>query len=194
MINKIIEIEKKYPNKKIAVVLRHGDRDLIPPGEIGNEIPINEIGKNNAIEFGKKIKHLQINKIYTSPILRCIQTAEYIASSFERETNIHQTKCLGDPGLHIDDEIVAGKFYLDFGFDEMYRRFCNNTKIPGVPNAFDFRQRMDNFIKEHCSKNGITIFITHDSLIAFYKYSLTGIKYTKENWVNYLNGIIRILE
>ena len=187
----MIEIKNIDPRIRTALIIRHGDRELIPVGEIGNEIPINETGKKNAINFGRSIQNIPINHIFSSPIPRCVQTANCIVQGNNNGISITETKSLGDPGLHIDDEIVAGKFYLEHGFDEMYRKFCTNEYIPGVPSPMEFKNRMDLFIEKNTKNEGITIFITHDSIIAFYDYCLTGKIHTKENWIPYLTGIIK---
>ena len=188
---KIIEQLKGHPaDSKLSLFLRHADRELIPTGEIGNEILINEKGKQNALTLGRLLKEYSVNKIFTSPIPRCIQTADYIIKGYGREVELITTKCLGDPGLHITDEIIAGEFYLKFGFDEMYKRFLNGIEIPGVPDAEKYQELMTNFLKENTKENGLTLFISHDSLIAFYDFCLSKTVYTKENWVDYLSGII----
>lgn len=187
----MIDIKNIDPQIRTAVIIRHGDRDLIPIGEFGNEIPINETGKKNAIDFGRSMQNVQINHIFSSPIQRCVQTANCIVQGNNNEIPITETKSLGDPGLHIDEEIVAGKFYMEYGFEEMYRRFCADEDIPGVPSQSEFKNRMDLFIEMNTKKEGITIFITHDSIIAFYDYCLTGKIYSKENWIPYLTGIVK---
>lgn len=68
---------------KLSLLIRHGDRDKIPQGSFGNEILLNEKGKQNSIKFGESIKEMKVNKILTSPVDRCIQTAEYIAKGYE---------------------------------------------------------------------------------------------------------------
>jgi hypothetical protein len=53
-------------NEKISLLLRHADRDDIPQGSFGNEILLNEKGKQNAQSFGenyqkeKSIEFLQV--------------------------------------------------------------------------------------------------------------------------------------
>ncbi len=127
------------------MLIRHGDREQIPVGEFGNEVLLNDKGKRNSFAFGESLKEFSINRIYTSPVPRCIQTAEYISKGFGKDLEIITTKCLGDPGLHIADEKIAGEFFLNFGFDEMYKRFINEEIIPGVPNAKNFSILMTNF-------------------------------------------------
>ncbi len=187
----MIEQLKKHPaNSKLAMLIRHADRERIPDGEFGNEIPINEKGKLNAIAFGEKLQGQQVKRIFTSPIYRCIQTAEHISIGYNKKLEIISTKSLGDPGLHTEDELVAGEFYLKYGFDELYRRFIEGESIPGVTSPSNYHAAMTKFLKENTTEPGLTIFVTHDSLIAFYDFCLSGTVYTKENWVKYLSGLI----
>ena len=176
-------------NDKIALLLRHADRDDIPDGSFGNEIVLNKKGKKTALQFGESLAEMKVNKIYTSPVERCVQTAEFITKGYGRSLEIIETKALGAPGLHITDEIVAGNFYLEYGFDKMYNMFQQGEGIPGMASVDELNYKVTSFIKEHTTKSGITLFITHDMLIAFYHFSINRKIYTKENWVNYMTGL-----
>lgn len=188
--NIINELKNFNEDAKIALIVRHADRELIPDGKFGNEILINEKGIKNSIEFGKLLNQYTINKIITSPIDRCIQTSEFIRTGYGKNIGIIKSNALGDPGLHVYDEKEAGEFYLKFGFDEMYKRYNNYQEIPGVPTPKELNKLMTNFIKTNTTQKGITIFVTHDSVIAFYDFALNKKVYTKENWVSYLSGMI----
>lgn len=176
-------------NDKISLLIRHADREDIPKGSLGNEILLNEKGKQNAQSFGKQLADRKISRIFTSPIGRCVQTAEFITKGYGNSIEIIETTSLGAPGLHITDEKIAGEFYLQYGFDEMYKRFMRGEEIPGITNTDELNFRMTNFIKENSTENETTIFITHDMLIAFYHFSINKKVYTKDNWVNYLTGL-----
>lgn len=176
-------------NKKISLLLRHADRDEIPQGSFGNEIVLNEKGKQNAQSFGKKLSESKINRIFTSPVERCVQTAEFMTKGYGRSIEIIETTALGAPGLHITDEKIAGEFYLQYGFDEMYKRFIQDKEIPGIPNINELNNRITKFITKNTTTNGTTIFITHDMLIAFYHFSVNKKVYTKDNWIDYLTGL-----
>lgn len=177
-------------NSKISLLIRHGDRNKIPQGSFGNEILLNEIGKLNSYKFGERISKLKVNRVLTSPIKRCVQTAEHIVKGYGKSIEICETPALGAPGLHINDEKVAGEFFLNYGFDEMYKRFTQGISIPGVPSINELNKLITCFLKEKSTQSGLTIFVTHDMLIAFYHYSINKTIYTKENWVNYLSGLI----
>lgn len=188
MINKI---QKQYPkSNKLSLLIRHADRDKIPSGSFGNEVMLNETGKVNALKFGEALSVLKINKIMTSPIGRCVQTAELIVKGYGQAIDIIETKALGAPGLHITDEEIAGKFFMEQGFEELYRRIINDIPIAGIPDAKQFNQLMTDFLIENTKDDGLTIFVTHDLLIAFYHYSINKTVYTRENWVKYLGGLI----
>lgn len=185
------QIKKQYSESdKISLLIRHADRDKIPAGEFGNDVLLNETGKERALNFGKSLSELKINKIFASPVERCVQTAECIANGYGKPLEITKSHELGDPGLHIADEKIAGKFFLTEGFDELYYRITHNIEISGITITEQFNEKMTDFLTKNTKGNGITIFVTHDLLIAHYHFSITGKVYSKENWVKYLGGLI----
>ncbi|MDR2511190.1 MAG: phosphoglycerate mutase family protein [Bacteroidales bacterium] len=185
------QIHKHYSeNDKISLLIRHADRDKIPTGEFGNDVLLNEKGKEKALSFGESLLELKINKIFTSPVQRCVQTAKYIAKGYGKPLEITQSHELGNPGLHISDDQTAGKFFLTEGFDELYYRITHNIDIPGISVTKEFNANMTNFLIENTKENGLTIFVTHDLLIAHYHFSINGKIYPKDDWVKYLDGLI----
>ncbi|MEI8085627.1 MAG: histidine phosphatase family protein [Paludibacter sp.] len=188
---RIIDEIKKHPDKsKLALLIRHGDREQIPQGEFGNEILLNEKGRKNSLAFGVALKEFPVKRIFTSPIPRCAQTAELIAEGYGNNLEIISTKCLGDPGLHTADEKIAGEYYLAHGLHEILKMFMRNDPVPGVSNVQHLKSIMTKFLHESTNENGLTVFVTHDSLIAMYHYCLNKTVYTEDNWVNYLDGLV----
>jgi broad specificity phosphatase PhoE len=182
---------KQYSqNDTLSAIIRHADRDKIPTDSFGNEILLNKKGIYNSIVFGKEIKNYTIKRIFTSPIQRCVQTAEFIAEGYGKKFDIIKSPALGDPGYHITDAKKAGEIFLNIGGMEMLKRFTADIPMEGVQTHKNLKENMDNFIKENTDEQGLTLFITHDMLIAFYHYCIDKTVYTKQNWVNYLSGII----
>jgi hypothetical protein len=188
----IEQIKKQYSeNDKISLLIRHADRDKIPTGEFGNDVLLNEKGKEKALSFGKSLLELKINRIFTSPVQRCVQTAKYIAKGYGKPLEIITATELGAPGLHITDEKIAGDFFLTAGFDEIYHKIIKDIPIPGMSGVKQFNELMTDFLIKNTKENGITLFITHDWLIAFYDYCLHKKIYNqKTDWIDYLKGII----
>jgi broad specificity phosphatase PhoE len=184
------EILKHYSDEhRLSLLIRHADRDHIPDGSFGNEILLNEKGKENSLKFGERLSELKVNRIFTSPVERCVQTAQQIGKGYGKEIDIIETTALGNPGLHIFDDKLAGEYYLQHGGIGMYQHFTQGKNISGVSTIEELKLSMTNFINQNTTYNGLTIFISHDMIIAMYHYSLNKTIYTPENWVNYLSGL-----
>jgi broad specificity phosphatase PhoE len=186
----IQDILKHYSDEqRLSLLIRHGDRDHIPEGSFGNEVLLNEKGKYNSLKFGESLAELKVNRIFTSPVGRCVQTAEHISKGYGKSIEIIETKALGDPGLHIFDDKLAGEYYLQHGGIGMYQHFTQGKNISGVFSIEEMKKSMTYFIDKNTTEKGITLFVSHDMIIAMYHYCLNKMIYTPENWVNYLSGI-----
>ena len=187
----IQNIRKHYSeNDKLSLLIRHGDRNKIPDGTFGNEVMLNDKGIANSLSFGRELSEFNVNRIFTSPVGRCVQTANLIAEGMGKDIAIIEVPELGAPGLHIRDSKVAGEYGLKFGFYQMYERFIQNLYVPGVPEKSVMFQSMTDFLVEQTKESGITIFVSHDLLIAFYHFTINQTVYSKENWVKYLSGLL----
>ena len=186
----IEELKKHSTESKLAMMIRHGDREKIPAGEHGNEVLLNKKGEENSIELGKSLQPFKVNRILTSPIQRCVQTAECISKGYGKEIEIIQTICLGAPGLHITDDALAGDYFLKHGFFKILDEFIKGKPSPGLRTKNEYDKAMTEFIHSETRDNGLTIYVTHDSLIALYHFCVNQTIYTPDNWVKYLNGLI----
>jgi broad specificity phosphatase PhoE len=185
------EIMKHYSDEhRLSLLIRHADRDQIPEGSFGNEVLLNETGKENSLKFGESLSELKVNRIFTSPVGRCVQTSEQISKGYGKSIEIIETTALGNPGIPIFDDKLAGEYYLQHGGIGMYQHFTEGKNISGVLPIEEMKISMTNFIDKNTTKNGLTLFVSHDMIIAMYHYCLNKMIYTQENWVNYLSGII----
>jgi len=141
------------------------------------------------VNLGKNPIKYNINKIITTSVERCIQTAEYIAQGYGKPIEITPSKRLG--GLHMENRKFASDFLNKNGYEEWYRRIVNDISTPGICDSVHYKELMTSFLVENTNKNGLTIFVSHDFLIAFYHYALNKTIYTMcSDWVNYLSGLI----
>lgn len=185
------EILKHYSNEnRLSLLIRHADRDHIPDGSFGNDVLLNEKGKENASKFGENLSELIVNRIFTSPVKRCIQTAQQIEKGYGKQLDIIETTALGNPGIHIFDDKLAGEYFLQYGGFDMYQHFTQGKDILGVCTIEEMKLSMTNFINKNTTDNGLTLFVSHDMIIAMYHYCLNKTLYTPEKWVNYLSGLI----
>ena len=175
---------------KTALIIRHADRNKIPASELGTEILLNKKGEKNAIEFGKKLKNYPINKIFTSPINRCIQTAEFIKTEIGENIEIETTKILGSPGIFVYNEKLASETFFKLGLEGIYNNLINNISIPGMKNLKTTSAILEEFVNKNTRKNKLTIFVTHDYFIAFLEYYFYKKIYPDKILVDFLGGII----
>lgn len=188
LLNGIKEINN---DGKYSIFIRHGDRDKIPDGEFGNEVELNSLGKYRSVEYGIEISNMRINTIYTSPVIRCVQTAENIVRAIGRKIPIELSTLLGDPGAFVYDGKLAGEKYMELGFEDCYNSLLNHIPVEGNRDISEGAALLNDFFNRTAVKDGVNIFISHDMIIALYAYESFGKSYTLgDNWVKYLGGLI----
>ncbi|MBN2893565.1 MAG: histidine phosphatase family protein [Bacteroidales bacterium] len=186
----MLDLRNIDPNKKNAALIRHTERYTIKDGESGDDINITPDGKKMAIEYGKSTQNKILNKIFTSPIKRCIQTAEQIINGYNKQVEIISTKMLGDPSAFVKDQKLAYSHFTKTSFFDGYYKLIRGGERPGFYSLEEGAQRMDNFIKENTTTKGLTLFISHDIVILYYIYTKTKKVYSAENWLDFLDGIL----
>ncbi len=181
----------KIQEKNIAVLIRHGERFEIKSSEFGNEILLTEKGKFDSEELGKALLNYPVRKIYTSPIHRCVQTAEYIKKGLNKNVEIVVNDELGNPGFHILDAKIAGETYLRDGFKKVFNDFISGKTPEGWASAEYLQTHALDFLKSKTENFGITFFVTHDCLISNFSFANHIKTYDIENnWVAYLDGCV----
>jgi hypothetical protein len=184
-------ISKIYKEKQsLSLILRHAERHKIKKSEFGNNVLLNDAGIRQSFEFGKKISEYHIAKIYTSPIQRCVQSAENIVKGYNKEIQIIETKMLGAPGIHVSNEKQLGEYYFKYGFWEIFKNFKSNIKVDGLKFQEQLQIEFYSYVSETTDAEGLTLYITHDWLIAFFAYAANIYEYTEKNWIDYLSGLI----
>lgn len=70
----------------IFFLVRHGENDWVKKNRLAGWIPgvnLNENGRRQAQDVGARLAPQPITAIYSSPVTRCVETAEYIAPHFQ---------------------------------------------------------------------------------------------------------------
>ena len=178
------QLEKLEDSKMngIAMLIRHGARGEISKGTYGTDVPLSGKGVAESIVLGERLSRFRIGVIYTSPIGRCVQTAECIKKGMGTagsETAICLEDQLGNPGFHIADVNEAGKAYLQYGCIGVYERFSRGERVEGLA-----------WLREKTRGKGMAVFVTHDALIANFALANGLRSYSAENWVGFLDGIL----
>lgn len=184
-------LDEMEVGRKYAMFIRHADRDKIPEGEFGNEVELNEKGILRSIELGKLLRHHRINRIYTSPISRCVQTGLSISTGTGRIIAMESSNLLGDPGAFVYDGDMAGFQYMQLGFEKCYDHLLNDIPVDGNYPIKTGASTLTDFIRNTTKEPGINIYVSHDMIVALYAYAVFRKKFEPgANWVKYLEGLI----
>ena len=100
----------------VVLLLRHSVRDEIPPGETGNEVPITDVGKDIALKLGQKLG-ARLKSLHSSPLPRCVQTAEALRLGSGVDARIAESRLLGDPGVYVLDGHLAWSNWETLGHE-----------------------------------------------------------------------------
>lgn len=125
-------------------IVRHGQTDYNVNGRYGGrlDIPLNETGIKEAYVVKEKLKDINFDKIYSSPLQRAYQTA----------------KIIRDENIIIDDRIaersngeLEGK--LKSEIKESIDFNDPNEKRYNIENIIDFRNRIKDFLDDITNNN-----------------------------------------
>ena len=122
-----------------TVLLRHAQRDDLPAGEVGDEVPLSTAGRLQATALGSHLG-LRLGTVRTSPVLRCCQTAQAILSGASRDEAAATDPLLGAPGPFVIDSAVAWPLFLEYGAQGLARLQLQEDADLGIDPQLESRQ------------------------------------------------------
>lgn len=158
----------------IAILTRHSIREEAENGFASYDVPLTQEGVQLAEALGRAIEH-PIHRVFSSPVQRCIDTAQAMIDGADVQIDIEQTKLLVEPGSYVQEiEKVAGLF-----FKLGPLKFANKHlrgEVRGVLSPKEGTKRILDHIQSNSGAPGsISIHVTHDTILAAFVYSLLGV-------------------
>ena len=124
-------------------IVRHGQTDYNVEGRYGGRIDteLNQKGIEQAYELHKKLKNIQFDKVFSSPLQRAFKTAKIICKNriIKDERIIERDN--GELEGKLKTEITEK---IDFNDP--------NEKRYNIENIIDFRKRINDFFEEITNK------------------------------------------
>jgi len=176
-------------NKNICLLIRHAEKQLLKTDLFGNNSQLTEDGIVASKALGNSLKPF-IEKVHASPLVRCIQTAEYFLSDKQQ---INHSKYLGGPGVFIKDAKAAGKIFIYNSPQQVANILLTDKKNPDgfYPSTASSVKKLLNYIfKQSQSTEKLSVFITHDIILATIIGYLFNISNTTTIWPNYLEHLL----
>lgn len=175
----------------VALLLRHSVRDEITPGETGNKLPITDAGKDIAFKLGQKLG-VRLKSLYSSPLLRCVQTAEALRLGSGVDAHISESRLLGDPGVYVLDGYLAWNNWETLGHEEVMRHLVAEKKaLPGMAQPDEAaRFLVQSMLSLADGAPGIHVFVTHDVLVTATVARLQVVRHEPADWPLFLEGAL----
>lgn len=187
----IRDIADAPTDRPVVLLLRHSARDPLPDGEVGNDVPITLSGKHCAEELGRKLG-ARIRSLHSSPVPRCIQTANALREGASVELDIVVSRLLGDPGVYVLDGDLAWANWEKLGHEEVMRHIVSESDpLPGMAQSDEAAQLLlGHMLTSAGNASGLHLFITHDSVITATVSRLQGIPHGPSDWPCFLEGAL----
>lgn len=176
-------------DQSVAMLIRHSVRLDLPPGDAAYSLPITDKGSEIAEELGRHLGP-RLRRLYTSPLVRCVQTAEAMASGSELDRHIHHDRMLGDPGAFVLDGKRAWSNWQQRGHEGVMSHLVSADKpLPGMADPDSAARFLVHHMLAACDGvPGIHAFVTHDSLITAAAARLLGEPLGTDDWPWYLEA------
>jgi probable phosphoglycerate mutase len=123
---------RKTTGTRIYLV-RHGETqwNLTHRFQGRTDVPLNQVGKNQARALALTLKEVPLMAIYSSPLVRAIETAEFI-KEFHPSTPLFEEEGLIEMDLGEFDGMEAAHWFAHYpGFIKAWRSAPGCLKMPG---------------------------------------------------------------
>ena len=198
------EIYKAAPaDAKIVFVMRHAERE----SGLGKESPLTEVGLQQALDVGAKLKSDESFYYGATDFLRTQTTAAKIAEGRGETTEVVTMEEINGgyfltvPSDSLDAMVSkrggSFKYVAMWAYEQPFPTLLVNLGLPGY--FYDLMERGDQFVNEVVLANlpywkRVNVLITHDLLtepLAVYASNRTVDLKTYESyrWINYVAGI-----
>ncbi len=177
------------PTRAVALLLRHSVRGPLPTDHDGFAIPLTETGVRLARELGK-ILGSRLRTLHTSPLTRCVQTAEALRTGSGMALPIVPDSLLGHPGVYVLDAQRAWSNWQRLGHEGVMAHLVRaDIALPGMAEPGPAARYLVRHILTLAGNTpGLHVFVTHDLLVTTTAARLLGQELTVADWPWYLEG------
>lgn len=183
-------------NDRVFILVRHGERNHITPNDpdYGAHVGLTDNGRKQALGFGS-VMPIDGDAVYfSSPVGRCVETAECIAKG-RADQGYPQTESV-TPIQELAEYFVSNyDEYLKVLKAGFYEGLCEYVEKGSHPAFYPVKERVEEMLRMMQVRGSakFNIFVTHDAWIVPCLRILCGLKFTPQRWMNFLSGFAMIL-
>lgn len=177
-------------DRPVALLLRHAERPDFPPHTPGNDVSLTPAGRHAARTLGEALGARLIG-LSTSPVRRCVETADAIREGAGFADAPRFDRMLGDPGAFVEDAELAWSTWLRWGHQAIVAALMAGSRIP--PGFADPASAARNLARHVagslCDRPpGVFALVTHDVVLAALVARTLGSPLGEESWPGFLHG------
>ncbi|RLT89179.1 MAG: histidine phosphatase family protein [Alcanivorax sp.] len=167
----IPSLEQLPSHVPVALVTRHSIREQPANRFAGYDVPLTPEGIELAREWGRCLNR-PIVALHSSPVGRCVKTAEAMAEGAGIELPVATHPALVEPGSYVVDLPVAGPYFVKLGPLAFARKHLKN-EVRGVLSPQQGAKQLLQHIETSLRQPGtFTVHVTHDTILASFIYFL----------------------
>lgn len=179
------------PKQSFVVFMRHAERPDILKGDTGNELVLTDAGRESALEFGRVLGP-NLRSLYSSPIIRCLDTAKWIGEASGHKLPVIESTALGDPGPYVQDKKIAWDNWLLHGSEKILDDLMADDKSP--PGLHSVQYGTDVLLRYFHqllnSEAGYHICVSHDIVMLPFLSCLLDKPLSGIEWPGFLQAIL----
>ena len=181
-------------DSKIYLLLRHAERNHITPQDkdFGAHVGLTDRGRRQAVSLGKTIPAFGEAVYFSSPVGRCIETAECIAEGRKlagyNSLNGAKVAPLDALGDFFVRDVPAYEQTLREGFYEGICKWLESGEHAAFCPLHERAEQMREMMFEKASSR-FNVFVTHDAWIVPCLSHFCGLKFDPKCWMNFLSGL-----
>lgn len=175
-------------DRAVAVLLRHSVRGELPPRD-SFSVPITEAGRRIALELGVLVGG-RLKTLHTSPLVRCVQTAEALRDGAAVDVPMVPDRHLGGHGVYVLDAARAWQTWEELGPDKVVQNMATqSSSMPGMARPDEAaRFLVLHMLSATKDMPGIHVFVSHDSLVLATAARFLGMPVSSNDWPWFLEG------
>ena len=183
---------------RVLLMVRHAERPQISDDDptFGELLPITEAGCASAHRFGEMLRPCADDvQFLSSPMRRTMMTAECIAAGMGLVgVPIPTAQELGNSSFYFADQHEVYELFSRSDFFEEVFKYMAQGVSPGFNEIHAASDRLEEWCLERFTAR-LGVFVTHDLYNGAFLYA-RGVetRFTRENWLRFLDSAAMIIE
>lgn len=178
------------PGASYALMVRHAERPNFSVLNFRGDTPITGKGLADSRHLGTELIGQRLTGVFSSPVLRCLQTSGGILEGAGLSLPVTTRKLLGEPGSYIVNPLLVFTYFLRADVPCVIRKFIARGSMNGFAPLREGSVRILNELLADLSRPGVrNLYVSHDAVLAPFISYFTGNKFGEDEWVDFLDGI-----